>query len=92
MDRYAPALNADDDKQPAGPATSLTVGEMSDLAVGFARRQYPLIVMFAICGIALGFVYLFTTPNQYTAHALMVMDTSKSRPAAEPAGVRRTAT
>src|SRR4051812_29782385 len=50
-----------------------------DQAIGFARRQYPVIVFFAACAIALGFVYLFTTPKEYTAHALLLMDTSKTR-------------
>lgn len=50
-----------------------------DQAIGFARRQYPVIVLFAIGAIALGFVYLFTTTKEYTAHALLMMDTSKTR-------------
>src|SRR5947207_8111687 len=50
-----------------------------DQATGFARRQYPIIVFCTACAIALSFVYLFTTAKEYTAHALLLMDTSKTR-------------
>jgi len=50
-----------------------------DQAIGFARRQYPIIVFFAACAVALSFVFLFTTAKEYTAHAQLLMDTSKTR-------------
>ena len=46
---------------------------------GFVRRQLPIFVFVFACTIALGFVYLVTTPASYTSHAMLVMDTGKLR-------------
>jgi succinoglycan biosynthesis transport protein ExoP len=56
-----------------------SLGEYLEQAAGFGRRQYAVIIFFVTCALALAFVYLFTTPKQYTAHAMLLMDTSKTR-------------
>jgi len=54
-------------------------GEIVSFAWGFLRRQYPIILIFALLTITLGAIYLRTTPPQYTANATMVMDTRKGQ-------------
>lgn len=57
-------------------------GSISDLVeqvIGFARRQFPIIAFIFAAALALGSVYLFTTPSLFTANALLVIDTSKMR-------------
>src|SRR4051812_41412362 len=78
MDRFLPNAGNDQAGQQA-PVASVSLSELYDQAIGFARRQYPVVVFFLACAIALGVVYLFTTPKQYTAHALLLMDTTKAR-------------
>jgi len=77
MDKFLP--NSSQDQAGHPPNVSLSPGELMDQAIGFARRQYPVIVFFTACALALGSVYLFTTAKLYTAHALLLMDTSKTR-------------
>ena len=45
--------------------------------VGFIRRQLPVIVFVTLLGMALGVVYLVTTPPSYTAHAKLLVDSRK---------------
>ena len=45
--------------------------------VSFIRRQLPVIVFVALLGMALGVVYLVTTPPSYTAHAKLLVDSRK---------------
>jgi uncharacterized protein involved in exopolysaccharide biosynthesis len=77
MDRFLP--NVSNDQAGQQIRLSIPFAEMVDQAVGFGRRQYPIIAFFAVCAIALGIVYLFTTAKEYTAHALLLMDSSKAR-------------
>jgi len=58
---------------------SISTKELVDQLIGFVRRQYPIIVLIFACAIALSLVYLFTTPKQYAAHAMLLIDTTKSR-------------
>jgi succinoglycan biosynthesis transport protein ExoP len=58
---------------------SISSRELIDQLIGVIRRQYPIIVLISACAIALSLVYLFTTPKQYTAHALLLIDTTKMR-------------
>jgi len=58
---------------------SIAVSELLDYAIGFLRRQYPILFLILICALAAGFVYLFTTPKLYTAHAMLLIDTAKMR-------------
>jgi len=45
--------------------------------IAFARRQLPTIAFVVALTVALGLVYLFTTPPRFTAQALLVIDTRK---------------
>jgi succinoglycan biosynthesis transport protein ExoP len=66
----------------AGPEHPIETGSFSAKEVieqlfGFTRRQYPIIALISACAIALGLVYLVTTPKLYTAHAMFLIDTTK---------------
>jgi succinoglycan biosynthesis transport protein ExoP len=56
-----------------------TISEIAEQLVGFVRRQFPIFVFIVSCSIALGLVYLFTTPPSFTAHAMLLIDSSKLR-------------
>lgn len=56
---------------------SFSTREEIDKLIGIVRRQYPIMVFILACAIALSLVYLFTTPKQYTAHAMFLIDTTK---------------
>jgi polysaccharide biosynthesis transport protein len=43
----------------------------------FVRRQYPIIAFVWLLVVALGAVYLFTTPPHYTANAKLIIDSHK---------------
>src|SRR5258708_21312647 len=58
---------------------SLPFKEQIEQLIGIFRRQYPIIVLISACVIALSLVYLFTTPKQYTAHAMFLIDTTRMR-------------
>src|SRR5437763_14911763 len=67
---------------PVSPEQQLQLGsfstkELIEQAIGFARRQYPIVVFVSACAIALSLVYLFTAPKLYTAHAMFLIDTTK---------------
>ena len=57
----------------------LSIKEQIEKLIGIGRRQYPIIVLISACVIALSLVYLFTTPKQYTAHAMFLIDTTRMR-------------
>lgn len=56
---------------------SFSTKEEIDKLIGIVRRQYPIMVFILACAVALSLVYLFTTPKQYTAHAMFLIDTTK---------------
>ena len=58
---------------------SLSTKEEIDKLIGIVRRQYPIMAFILACAIALSLVYLFTTPKQYTAHAMFLIDTTKMK-------------
>jgi succinoglycan biosynthesis transport protein ExoP len=58
---------------------SFSTKEEIDKLIGIVRRQYPIMVFILACAIALSLVYLFTTPKQYTAHAMFLIDTARMR-------------
>ena len=58
---------------------SFSTKEAIEQLIGIVRRQYPIMVFIAACAIALSLVYLFTTPKQYTAHAMFLIDTTRMR-------------
>jgi len=51
--------------------------ETLELFVSFIRRQFPVIVFVTLLGMALGVVYLITTPPSYTAQAALIIDSRK---------------
>jgi polysaccharide biosynthesis transport protein len=57
----------------------LSTKELIEKLLGIVRRQYPVIVLISACVIVLSLVYLFTTPKQYTAHAMFLIDTTRMR-------------
>jgi succinoglycan biosynthesis transport protein ExoP len=65
------------DREP--PADSITLSELFEQLVGIIRRQFPIFVFVIACVTALGLVYLITTPPSFTAHAIMLIDSSKLR-------------
>ena len=62
-----------------GAEQGFSVSEIVELLTGFIRRQFPIFVFFIACGLALGMVYLLTTPASYTSHAMLLIDSSKLR-------------
>jgi len=61
------------------PAESFSLSEFAESSSAFVRRQFPIFVFILTCAIALGLVYLFTTPASYTSHAMLLIDSSKLR-------------
>ena len=57
----------------------VSLSELADQINGFVRRQYPIFVFFVICALTIGIAYLLTTPAQYTAYAMLLIDSSKLR-------------
>ncbi len=69
--------------QERGESPSLAdAGSISILfeqAAGFVRRQFPIFAFIITCSLVLGFAYLFTAPARYTAHAMLLIDSSRLR-------------
>ncbi|WP_426407577.1 polysaccharide biosynthesis tyrosine autokinase [Bradyrhizobium ganzhouense] len=61
------------------PGGVISVSDLVEQIWGFIRRQYLVFLIVTACAIGLGLVYLLTTPARYTAHAMMLIDTSKLR-------------
>lgn len=59
------------------PEDSVTISDVIEQVSGFVRRQFPIFVFITSCCVALGLVYLFTTPPSFTAHASLLIDSSK---------------
>jgi polysaccharide biosynthesis transport protein len=60
-------------------SNSFSLAETAELISAFGRRQFPIFVFIFACAIALGLVYLVTTPASYTSHAMLLIDTSNVR-------------
>ncbi|MGB7603726.1 MAG: GumC family protein, partial [Candidatus Sulfotelmatobacter sp.] len=56
-------------------ASSETFQSVYQSALAFIRRQYAVIAFITAIMIALGLVYIYTTPPSYTATATMLIDT-----------------
>jgi succinoglycan biosynthesis transport protein ExoP len=54
-----------------------TISEVVERLRGLVRRQFPVFVLTIACCLALGLVYLATTPPSYTSHAMLLIDSSK---------------
>jgi succinoglycan biosynthesis transport protein ExoP len=59
-------------------ADVLTFGAIVDLAIGFVRRRYLIILAFLLLSLIFGALYLLLTPPTYTASASMIIDTRAS--------------
>lgn len=78
----APSLvpNRMQDRGGNPPVTEFgSISDLIDQATGFVRRQFPIFVFILACSLVLGFVYLFTAPPRYTAHAMLLIDSSRLR-------------
>jgi succinoglycan biosynthesis transport protein ExoP len=62
-----------------GSGDSFSFSEILEQLTGFVRRQYPIFIFVVACCVALGSVYLLTTPARYTSHAMLLIDSSKLR-------------
>ena len=61
------------------PEDSINLSEIIEQLAGFVRRQLPIFIFVIGCCIALGLVYLITTPASFTSHAMLLIDSSKLR-------------
>jgi succinoglycan biosynthesis transport protein ExoP len=61
------------------PADLGSVSDLIEQATAFARRQFPVFIFILACSLVLGLVYLFTAPARYTAHAMLLIDSSRLR-------------
>lgn len=73
-----PIQNTTESSAPARTQSS-SLAEVVEQINGFVRRQYPIFVFVMACAFALGVAYLLTTPPRYTAHTMMVINSSKLR-------------
>ena len=62
-----------------GSADSFNFTDLVEQLRGFVRRQFPIFIFVTACSLALGLVYLFTTPAKFTSHAMLLIDSSKLR-------------
>ena len=60
---------------------SNSLSGLLDRLIGLVRRQFPLLVVIIPFTMALGVVYLMTTPATYMAHAKLLIDSSRVRAA-----------
>jgi polysaccharide biosynthesis transport protein len=65
------------DREP--PEDSIALSELIQQFTGIIRRQFPIFVFVIACVMALGLVYLVTTPARFTSHAILLIDSSKLR-------------
>jgi succinoglycan biosynthesis transport protein ExoP len=73
LQQHPPSVQSADSTAEAG------LSETFQFVLAFVRRQYAVIGSVAAIVIALGFIYLFTTPPSYTATTTMLIDTSNIR-------------
>jgi polysaccharide biosynthesis transport protein len=57
----------------------LSPAELYASIMGFLRRQVQVIALVALLTLALGAVYVYTSPSKYTGHAVMLIDTHKTQ-------------
>jgi polysaccharide biosynthesis transport protein len=60
-------------------AQSISILALLQKLLAFARRHVAIIAIATCCSLALGFVYLLTTPPKFTAHTRLLIDSSKLR-------------
>jgi succinoglycan biosynthesis transport protein ExoP len=74
FDRHSNAKPVQDES-----ADLFNISELVEQLSGFVRRQLPIFLFIVPCSIALGLVYLLTASPHYTAHATLLIDSSKPR-------------
>ena len=57
----------------------LSPAELYAALIGFLRRQYRIIALVLLGSLAIGFIFVVTSPPRYTAHAVLVIDTHKTQ-------------
>lgn len=62
---------------PASAADFVSPEELYAAAVGFIRRQYPVIVFVMLLMLGLAALYIFTAPPRFTGEAVLIIDTHK---------------
>lgn len=62
-----------------GSEETVLLSDIFEQLAGFIRRQFPIFVFIIACSVALGAVYLMTTPPSFTAHAMLLIDSGKLR-------------
>ena len=60
-----------------GPAEESSFAELLVFALGVARRQFLLVTILAVTGVAVGSLVLLKAPRIYTASATLLVDTRK---------------
>ena len=53
--------------------------ELYATLIGFIRRQYFVIIAAIVVTLALGAIYIFTSPPHFTGHAVLLIDTHKTQ-------------
>ena len=66
-------------EQSASSAEFLSLAELYAVAVGFVHRQLSVIGSVTLVMVALGVLYILTTPSLYTGHAVLLIDTHKTQ-------------
>jgi exopolysaccharide transport family protein len=61
------------------PGGTLSISELVEQIGGFLRRRYTIFVVVTGLATGGGLVYLLATPSEYTAHAVLMIDTNKLR-------------
>jgi polysaccharide biosynthesis transport protein len=79
MDTRSPPSTTTSEQPQRSFTEVVSLARIVEQVSGFVRRQFPIFAFILACTLALGFVYLFTTPPLYTAHAMLVIDSSKMR-------------
>jgi succinoglycan biosynthesis transport protein ExoP len=65
--------------QPSNYRHTDFASELLEPCLGFLRRQYRVFIAVTSCCIGLGFVYLLAAPAEYTAHAVLLIDSNNAR-------------
>ena len=65
------------EREPAGQ--SVSISELVEQIGGFLRRRYMTFAIVTGLATGCGLVYLLTAPAEYTAHAVLMIDSSKLR-------------
>ena len=71
-----PRLAADQD---VPVSEFISPAELYTLLIGFLRRQYRVVIAAIIVMLALGAVYILTSPPHFTGRAVLVIDTHKTQ-------------